>query len=234
MSLKYLCSLVSLFCLSLHRFLISRKNCCSHTCIFCFSLLGERPQHALSAKPFSPGSARWTRLVRQTRRYTRRPFLVELQLTSSCSLMKTTTLLDHRWALCSTMHRYCLMYFPFFQCSPAQTQRAVCSRGLLPVPQPWAGRASTELQCLPITVGTQVLPWSSTDVMDVHTLPRSTEDIPTLSLGWILEILNALIRYQWVTGDSWGSHDRRAMLTELIINPLPALLSGDTDSENCE
>lgn len=41
-------------------------------------LLGERPRHALFAKPVSPGSARWTRLVHQIRRYTRRPFLVEL------------------------------------------------------------------------------------------------------------------------------------------------------------
>lgn len=58
--------------------------------------LGERSQHALFAKPFSPGSARWTRLARQIRRYTRRPFLAELQLAFSYLQMKATTFLDHR------------------------------------------------------------------------------------------------------------------------------------------
>jgi hypothetical protein len=107
------------------------------------------------------------------------------------------------------------------------TQRAVCSRGLQPVPQPWARRSSTELQCLPVTVGTQVLPWSSTVSMDVHTLPRSTEDVPALSLVGDLEICvvsNAWFLVPVAAGDSCGSHNRRDVLTELIINLLRPLL----------
>lgn len=169
------------------------RNCCLYTFIFCFSLPGQRSQHALFAKPVSPGSVRWTRPVRQIRRYTRKQFLVELLQTFLCLVVKATTFLDHRWALIPSF-LVPTWFTVVLQCLHLSNPMCVVwARSLLPVPQSWARGASTELPCLPVAMGTLILPWSSTNSVDVHTLQRSTDAVPALSLVWVLKVHVVLI-----------------------------------------